>query len=176
MSGLAVAAVTAAAALSLHGAMRLGDQTLAPASCGVRETLWIDHYAAVLYAPAGESAVAALQDPTRAKALEIQLVNTAFIPGEMPRKYRRALEGRLPTDEWSRVRTAYRMLQNGDAISIAYVPDEGVSLRLNGRLVAQAPGHALVDSMLGVWADSAPVPARLQSAIARHPCRTNFAG
>jgi hypothetical protein len=176
MPALSVAAIAAAGALSLPGAMRLGDQSLAPASCGVRETLRIDHYAAVLYAPAGESAVAALLDPTRAKALEIQIVNSAFIPGEMPRKYRRALEGGLDTDTFGRVRGAWRLLQSGDSISIVYVPGEGVSLRHNGVLLARAPGHALLVSILDVWADGRPLAARLQATIARHPCRSHFAG
>jgi hypothetical protein len=166
----------AAAALSLPGAMRLGDQPLTPASCGVRETLWIDHYAAVLYAPPGESAVNALQDPARAKALEIQVISTAFIPGDIPRKYRRALEGRLEAGAFERIRAAYRRMQSGDSISIAYRPGEGVSLRLNGELVVQTPGHALIETLLAEWADGQPVPSRLQAAIAKHPCTNKLSG
>src|SRR5207248_60617 len=118
---------------------------------------------AVLYAPANVPPEAALLDPARAKALEIQIVNSAFIPGELPRKYRRALEQRLDADTFARVRTAYRLLQSGDSISLAYVPGEGVSVRVNGELVARASGHALIESILEVWADGKPVPARLQS-------------
>ena len=176
MPGLSVAALAAAGALSLPGAMRLGDYTLAPASCGVRETLWIDHYAAVLYAPPGMAPDAALLDPSRAKALEIQIVSSAFIPGELPRKYRRVLEQSLDADTFARVRTAYRMLQSGDSISLAYVPGEGLSVQLNGTQVARTSGHALIESILEVWADGKPVPARLQSTIAKHPCRRHFAG
>jgi hypothetical protein len=171
-----VAAIAAAGALSLPGGMRLGDHALAPVSCGVRETLWFDHYTAVLYAPSSEPAAAALLDPASAKVLEIQIVSSAFIPGEMPRKYRRALEERLDASAWNRVRAAYRLLQSGDSISIVYVPGEGVSLRHNGALVARAPDQTVIEAILAVWADGKPVPARLQATIARHPCPNKLAG
>jgi len=177
MPGLpSIAVIAAAGALSLPGGMRLGDYALTPASCGARETLWIDHYTAVLYAPAGEPTVEALLDPKSAKALEIQIVNNAFIPCELPRKYRRALEKLLDASAWSRLRTAYRLLQAGDSISITYVPGEGVSLRHNGELVVRSPDHALIESILGVWADGKPVPARLEATIARYPCHNRLAG
>ena len=51
--------VAAAGALTLPGVLHVGDQVLAAASCGVRETLWIDHYIATLYVRPGDAAVEA---------------------------------------------------------------------------------------------------------------------
>lgn len=164
--------VAAAGALALPSALQVGDQVLAAASCGLRETLWIDHYAATLYVRPGDAADTALLDARRAKALEIQLLNKSFMPAEMPKKYRRVLEADLDDEAMQRVRTAYRLLRPGDVISIAYLPGRGVSLSVNRELVAATPAHRVVESILSTWADGKPVDQHLRAMLAKHPCPT----
>jgi hypothetical protein len=55
-------------------------------------------------------------------------------------------------------------------VTIAYAPGPGVSLRVNDRLVAAAPSHSLVDALLRTFAEDDPVPERVRSVIAKHPC------
>jgi len=161
-----------AAALALPGALRLGDQTLVAASCATRQTLGLSHYTATLYVRAGESAPLALLDPDRSKALEIGLLSRAFMPPEMPRKYRRALEGVLDDATMNRVRAAYRELRPGDAVTIAYQPHRGVSVRVNGAVVAASADHEVVESVLAIWANGKPLDQHLRAVIAKHPCLT----
>lgn len=164
--------IAAASAMSLPGVLQVGGEVLAAASCVTRETLWIEHYDAALYVRRGDAAVRALQDAGRAKALEIRLRNRLFMPAELPRKYRMALEGHLDRDAMSRVRAAYRSLHIGDVVTVAYLPASGVSLRVNGHLVAAASGHGVIQSLLAVWADGRPVDRQLQQVVARNPCRS----
>jgi hypothetical protein len=164
--------IAAASAMSLPGVVQVGGELLAVASCATRETLWIDHYVAALYVRPGDTAAVAMQDPKRAKALEIRLLSKAFMPAEIPRKYRRALESTLDEDTMDRVRAAYRLLRSGDVITIAYVPGPGATVSVNGRTIAAAGTHQVVEEILAVWADGKPVDTHLRTVLAKHPCRS----
>lgn len=168
--------VAAAGALTLPGVLHVGDQVLAAASCGVRETLWIDHYIATLYVRPGDAAETALVDPRRAKALELRLVNRTFMPAEIPRKYRRALEAELDRDTMQRVRDAYRSLRAGDTVRVAYLPARGASLSVNGQPVAAVPAHHVIEAILFTWADGKPLDQHLRTMLARHPCPSPLTG
>jgi hypothetical protein len=171
-----ISSVAAASALALPGVLQVGDQMLAAASCGLRETLWIDHYAATLYVRPGEAADAALRDPRRAKALEIVVLNKTFMPAEMPKKYRRALEAELSDEAMDRVRTAYRLVRSGDTIRIAYLPGPGMSLSVNGQLIAATPTHGVIDSILVTWAGDKPIDQHLRAMLRKHPCPSPITG
>jgi len=168
--------VAAAGALALPAVVQVGDQVLAAASCGTRETLWIDHYVATLYVPPGDAADAALLDPRRPKALEIHLVTTRFMPGEIPGKYRRALEDDVDEQSMERLRDAYRLLRPGDVIRITYAPGPGVSVSVNHRLILTSPAHHAVESILATWADGKPLHRHLRTVLAKHPCPTITTG
>jgi hypothetical protein len=168
--------VAVATAFALPGALRLGDQTLTAASCATRQTLGLSHYTATLYVRAGESAPLALLDPDHTKALEIGLLSRAFMPAEMPRKYRRALESVLDDATMTRVRAAYRGLRPGDAVTIAYLPRRGVSVRVNGAVVAASPDHHAVESVLAAWANGKPIDQHLRAMLAKHPCSVPVTG
>ncbi|MGQ0652657.1 MAG: chalcone isomerase family protein [Betaproteobacteria bacterium] len=155
---------------ALPGALKVGSASLAPASCAVRKTLWIQHYAASLYVPPQASAVDALQDAARPKALQVLILSKTFLPSELPKKYRRTLEGQLDGDTMARVRAAYRELEPGDLVTLAYAPGPGMSLELNGDVVASTASHAVIEALLREWADGEPVPQRLSSTIQRNPC------
>lgn len=176
MASAALISAAAAAAFALPGSLRLGDQTLAAASCARRETLGLSHYIATLYVRPGEAADAALLDPKRAKALEIGLLSRAFMPPEMPRKYRRALETELDEDAMDRMREAYRALRPGDLIRIAYVPGGGLSVSVNGQRVVATPEHRVVESILVTWANGKPLDQQLRNTLAKHPCPTPLTG
>jgi hypothetical protein len=165
-----------AAAFALPGSLRIGDQTLAAASCARRETLGLSHYTATLYVHAGDSAPLALLDPNRAKAFEIGLLSRAFMPPEIPRKYRRALASVLDDDDMDRLREAYRALSPGDLIRIAYVPGAGLNLSVNGQRIIATPDHRIVESILVTWANGKPLDQHLRATLAKHPCPTSVTG
>lgn len=159
-----------ATAIQVPSSLRVGNQSLPAASCATRDTLWIHHYAAALYVPLRQRPDAALQDPKQPKALHVQILSKTFLPKEMPKKWRQTLEQQLDRQSFSSIRNAWREINVGDRVTIAYAPGPGVTLQLNERVVARSPKHDLVDALLRTWADDEPVPQRVNRTVAKHPC------
>jgi hypothetical protein len=157
------------AGVHLDETLRVQGQKLDLVSCGVRDTLWMDAYVAGLYVPPGTTAQAA-RDPTRAKAVRLSVVNATYLPGSIPQRWRGILQAELNQDPLARVRRAYDDLSDGDVVTFAYLPQEGVSMSVNGREVAQAPGQSLIDSILDSWAGKDPISGKLHRLRLEHPC------
>lgn len=172
LAGLIVAGAARAevvADVELPHAMTLGGQRVVLASCGVRETWWLDLYAAALYLGPGQT-VAAVTDPAQPKSILIHVILGALVPDRIPMKWRAPLNDGLEPDPLARVRAAYAGLTSGDRVVVAYEPGAGLSMAVNGRSIATAPGHALLDAMLRHWADGEPVAAKLSRLVLEHPC------
>jgi hypothetical protein len=159
-----------ATAVQVPLAMRVGNQQLPAASCATRDTLWIHHYAAALYVPPRASPVNALTDPKEPKALHVQILSKAFLPKEMPKKWRETLESQLDGPSFNAIRSAWRDLSVGDRVTVAYAPGPGVTLQLNDRVVARTPKHDVIDALLHTWAEGEPVPQRVNRVVSKHPC------
>lgn len=157
-------------ALPVPAAIEVGTQSLAAASCATRNTLWIRHYAAALYVPPRASPLAALEDPRQPKALEVEILNKTFLPKEMPKRWRHALQAELDGPSLASIDDAWQRLGAGDRITLAYAPGPGLTLKVNDRLVAVVPSHRLVEALLRTWADKEPVRERVTRVVARHPC------
>lgn len=138
-------------------------------SCGTRDTLWIDHYVAGLYIPRGAN-IGVVRDPAGAKAVVIRMINTRYLPDSIPEKWLEALQRETPPEPLARVRRAYRQLSDGDVMTIAYRPQTGVAIGVNGRRVAQVRGHAVIDAILQAWAEEKTVAEKLQKLSIEHPC------
>ncbi len=144
-------------------------EPLAPAACGVRHTLWIEHYAAQLYLPAGAS-VMAVGDPAQPKMLRMHMLNTLLMPPAIPRKWRDALAPVLDGDAMKRLQDGYGSLQAGDTVVVTYQPQQGIAVRINEHTVATAQGHGAIDALLAAWADDAPVEKKLAGTASRNRC------
>lgn len=166
---ISLATAATVAGVQLPDSLALGAQPLRLVSCGVRETLWIDHYAAGLYLPPGR-ALQELKSPQTPKAVRLQVIEGAWLPERIPGKWRGALEAELAQEPMTQVRTAYRGLSNGDIVSFAYLPREGVTMSVNGRTVLRVPGHAVIDRILETWAGEDPISGKLERLTLKHPC------
>lgn len=142
---------------------------LVPAACGVRHTLWFEHYAAQLYVAPGDPA-AVLADPARPKMVRMRILNAFFMPPDIPKKWRGALQGAVDAGTMARLAQSYDALQRGDTVVVSYVPREGLSVRINDHLVAKEPGHAAIDALLQAWADDAPLAKKVAGTLRRHRC------
>ena len=160
-----------ATAIQVPGALRVGNQSLPAASCATRDTLWIHHYAAALYLPAKASPAGVLLDPKQPKALHVQILSRSFLPKDLPIKWRETLEAHLDLPSFTSVRLAWRELAVGDRVTIAYLPENGVTLQLNDRVIARSPRHDVVEALLRTWAENEPVPQRVSRVVAKNPCR-----
>jgi hypothetical protein len=144
---------------------------LAAASCGVRKTLWMEHYSAVLYLPKRAGAQVELASPAAPKVLEMQIIDPRFLPREIPRKWREPIEKHLDAASAARASAAYRALKKGDRLTLTYAANQGVTFQINDRLIARSPGHGLVQAILATWADDEPLPEKLRRTLARNTCR-----
>ena len=169
----ALIAVTAQAAtlagVRLEPSVQAGGQTLELVSCGVRNTLWIDHYAAGLYLPKGDDPNAA-QDDRRAKAVTMKVIQARYLPENIPEKWRDALKRELQHEPMVQVRQAYDRLSDGDVITFTYVPNKGVTMSVNGETVINTPGHAVIDSILKAWRGKDAITGKLNRLTLEHPC------
>jgi len=161
------------AGVSVLDTVAVRDRVLERAICGVRSTLWIEHYVAALYLPTGSAGQLARQlvDPAVPKVVTLNVLTTRFMPVELPREWRAPLERTLPPDALERVREAYRSLERGDVATILYDPEGGVVMLQNGRTVVTAPGHAVIDAVLAAWAKSESLVRKVGELRERHPCR-----
>jgi len=142
---------------------------LAPAACGVRNTLWIEHYSAQLFVPAGQSA-AAIGDPAQPKMLRMRILNPLLMPPDIPSKWRHALEPVLDNETMERLRASYRSLQEGDTVVVDYEPQAGVALRINDRTVAAVAGHSPIDALLAAWTSGVPLEHKIAGTVSRNRC------
>lgn len=139
------------------------------ASCGVRRTLWIEHYVAALYVPRS-AGPHTLRYADRPKAVRLHIVDGRYLPQEISEKWRHALESVLPERSMASVRRAYGMLRQGDVVTIVYVPARGVTIDLNETMVVHAPGHAAVDAVLEAWAERESISSKLDQLGSEHAC------
>lgn len=170
-AALASAAAQAAtlAGVRLEPTLRVNGETLALVSCGVRDTMWIDHYAAGLYLPKGDSPKT-VQDGRRAKAVRMKVIQARFLPDNIPEKWRGALKSELKHEPMVQVREAYDRIEDGDVVTFTYVPQQGVTMSVNGKTVVNTPGHAVIDSILKAWSGKDPTTGKLNRLTLEHPC------
>jgi len=138
-------------------------------SCGMRDTLWIDHYAAGLYIPRGAD-MQTVRDASSSKGVLIRMITTRYLPDQIPAKWLKALEGTAPPASLANLRRAYRSLNDGDLMSIVYEPAKGVTIRVNGRRVSHVSDHEVIDAILQAWAEDRPVSEKLEKLSSEHPC------
>lgn len=157
------------------GGVRMPDTMRTPSglleirACGVRKTLWIEHYAAALYLPRGAS-VEALRDGHRAKAVSLHLIETRYLPERIPSKWRRAFEQHLDRRGMALLQRIYASLSPGDVVTVVYTPARGVTVAMNGKQLLRLRGDGLVRSILRTWAGGQPLGAKLHDLEATHAC------
>jgi hypothetical protein len=174
LPALALVSASACAAIELAGVafpdrVSVGGATLEPSACGVRDTLWIDHYATVLYVPA-DAGPYAVSDPAQPAAVVMHMIETRYMPDRIPDKWLEALERAVPPRKLDPVRRAYRALGDGDRVRIDYSPAAGTTIRVDGRTVAALPGHGAIDAILRAWSEDSSVRDKLRELPQRHPC------
>jgi hypothetical protein len=159
-------AIGAAACLAAAAA---AAQPLEPAMCGVRNTLWVEHYRARLYLPKGAS-LEAVGDPAKPKVLRMQMLSTFLMPPEIPSKWREALQPVLDGETMKRLQESYGRLREGDTVVVSYQPRWGLALQVNERTVATLEGHRAIDALLAAWADDGPLQKKLARTASRNRC------
>lgn len=169
-SATAATAKVERAGVELPATVAVGGQSLALASCGVRDTFWIDHYVAALYLLPGAPVVAAMRDVAQPKTIMMHIVRGASLPEQIPKQWREPMREELRSDPLARIRAAYSSLSTGDRVWVTYTRSAGLTIAVNGREVARAPNQDLIEAMLRTWADGDPISGKLERLLLESPC------
>lgn len=165
-----IAVARAIAGVELPEEVQVNGQELALKSCGVRDTLWVEHYVAAVYLPPDAAAASAMLDPGQPMAILLHITSTSMLPERVPEQWREPLRKELDDEPLSEVRKAYRGLTAGDRVRLDYSPKDGVEISVNGTVVIQTASRSLIDSMLRTWAGKDPLAGKLQRLLLRNPC------
>lgn len=157
------------AGVHLPDQMRLDGKSLALASCGVRDTLWVDHYVAALYIPDKGRAEPVVRDPKQSKILLVRVVNAEHFPEQLPEQWRKPLQASLSADKFSQVSAVYKKLRKGDTMMFTYSPQGGLTMKVNDQTVVTS-GHGVIDAMLRAWQSGEASSETLGSLLQGHGC------
>ena len=157
------------AGVHLPEQMRLDGDTLALASCGVRDSLWIDHYVAALKIPRGTRAEPVVRDPGQSKILLVRIVNAEHFPERLPEQWRKPLQASLSAEKFSQVSAAYKQLRKGDSMAFDYSPQGGLTMKVNDQTVVTG-GHGVIDAMLRAWQQGEASSETLGRLLKGHDC------
>ena len=157
--------------------MVLSDRTLRLNGLGLRGVAWIKAFVAGLYlaAPSKDSAqVLAMQGPKRIR-LKIMLNAPSH---ELTKSLVGRIEDHEPDavriklgDRLSRLGTQIDSLGDlhpGDVVDLDFIPDKGVSLRLNDKIIGvPVAGEDLYRSVLKIFVGDHPVDRRMKEGLLR---------
>lgn len=180
--GPAAGLVRHAQAASLEGqrfddTAEVSDRTLRLNGLGLRGVAWVKAFVAGLYlsAPARDPAqILAMQGPKRlrlkillaAPSQELTKSLIRRINRHEPESVKLRLGERLP--KLASMIDGLGDLQVGDTLDLDFVPDKGVSLRLNDKVVGTAiPGEDLYRAVLKIFVGDKPVDARMKEGLLR---------
>ena len=161
---------TVVAGVELPDEVRVDGQALALASCGVRDTLWVEHYVAAVYLPPHAPRVSTMLDPEQPMAILLHVTSTSMLPEQVPEQWREPLRKELRDEPLSKVREAYSGLSAGDRVRLDYSPKDRVVLSVNDTVITRDASRSLIDSLLRNWAGEDPLSGKLQRLLQKHPC------
>jgi hypothetical protein len=157
------------AGVQLPKKLRVDEHTLALSSCGVRDTLWVEHYVAALYVPPGMRAKPAVKDASVPKVLRVHVLTTEHFPEQLPEQWRKPLQASLRSDKFAKVSSSYKGLRSGDVMTFIYTPKQGLTMQVNRNTVVNS-AHGVIDAMLNAWTTGEASSETLGNLLKGHSC------
>lgn len=144
--------------VSLPDQLAVGGQNLPLVSCGMREFVFANLYAAALYAPTAPKSRSELAGAATPKAVLIKVTYDGNVPNKVPDAWRTQFNEQAKQETVRALAGLYEDLKAGDTVTITFVPDKGTTITHNGRaVVAQSsdrPMTAILDVLMGADAPS----------------------
>ena len=160
-----VAGITLAPTETVHG------QTLHLTGCGVREELWMEIYTVSLYLPQGTLADASrIRERNVPKLLRLDVTYNGSVPNGLPDEWAQRLREQVSHEFIRTLQNQYNDLKQGDTVRIAYVPNEGTTLSVNGQVVTTRTGAELMDAMLDLWIGTNPISGNIKRLLLSGSC------
>lgn len=175
LGAMLAASIAPAKSASIDGvtfepAVDLYGLPLPLSSCGLRETLWINLYAAALYLPQQTLPREIIMSENVPKKVTIKVTWDGSIPERVPQDWRDAFSGEVNRDLRGDLRQVYQAIEPGDVLEVAYMPQRGTIVVRNGETVLTRPDHALMAQLLEVWLGPQAVSPSLRQALLSGRC------
>jgi hypothetical protein len=148
-------------ALAFLAALEVSLSGLQEAGTATRSMFFMDVYEVTVFDPDGNLTHADLDDESVPKRVVLDVLYGGDLP-EIPEGWTSELEPALSDRRMATIRSAYRDLNEGDDIVLAYSPGVGSVLRVNGDVVASG-GYDLTAAFLDIWFGDTPVDEGIKS-------------
>ncbi|HET6655490.1 MAG TPA: chalcone isomerase family protein [Gammaproteobacteria bacterium] len=133
-------------------------------------TKWFffDKYVGALYLSDQTNLAAAAISGAGAKVIRLTML-TDISKDDFTSNLHSAYQSAVPEDKtqavqskWQQFASFFTDLKTGDTVVIAYVPDEGTSVSINGKPRGTVPGHVFGRAILGMWLGDDPIDSGLK--------------
>lgn len=136
---------------------------LRDAGTATRSMFFTDIYEVTVSDPDGRLTEADLNDESVPRKVTLNVLYDGSVP-DIPEGWSEELEPALSEQRMSTVRSAYKDLEQGDTVVLAYEPGYGSVLRVNGDPVASG-GYELTAAFMDIWFGDTPVSEDIKSEI-----------
>lgn len=130
---------------------------------GTRRLMFAKLYTCRLFVPRRVSSydeIAALDGP-----VEIHLDVHGDTPDSLPDDWEKVLDEELSQQLYQKTKSHYQQLTAGDRVIVAYDPDDGTEVWLNGYKQFTVPGPGLMRALLEQWVGEDPVSRGLRQRL-----------
>ncbi|MDZ7685726.1 MAG: chalcone isomerase family protein [Gammaproteobacteria bacterium] len=98
-------------------------------------------------------------------SVEIHLDVHGDTPDSLPDDWEKVLDEELSQQLYQKTKSHYQELTAGDRVVVAYDPDDGTEVWLNGEKQFTAPGTGLMRALLEQWVGEEPVSQSLRQSL-----------
>lgn len=162
------------AGVKLSDSTHVGSRDLQLNGAGVRSRFFLDLYVTALYLPEKTATVAAVLADGCEKRIALHLLfgisadhllsalNNAIAANHTPAELS-ALDG--PLKEFAEIFRAIDEVENGDVVTLDFLPDSGTQVSVNGVAKGTVGGAPFYRALLKVWLGDKPAQADLRQKL-----------
>lgn len=162
-------------AAEMHGqtlpdTLRRFDTTYRLSGCGLREFLFMDIYLLAIYLPEQGHTLSEIQGNTIGRIFLLDVLYEGNLPDDIPGLWREPLAEEISAELLEILQEQYDRVDSGDRVEIAYQPDQGEVLRINGEVVIRDQGRELMPALTDLWLGDDPVSGNLKRLLLNGQC------
>ncbi len=150
----------------------VGSQTLDFNGAGLREKLFLDLYVGALYLKSKTSDANQVIDKDEPMAITLDIVSGLITSEKMisavNEGFEKSTKGKTAAlkNEIQQFKDAFKEeIVKGDHYVIAYLPEKGVTVSKNGKLITSIQGLAFKKALFGIWFCNEPADEDLKEGM-----------
>ena len=183
-AAFALALIAPAQAASFEGVhfddtVKLSNTQLQLNGLGMRAVLWLKGYVAGLYLSEKASTAQAVYQASGPKRLQMKML-VQVSAADFRKALINGIHANVAQSDWPKLQSRLEQFElaidevgtvkKGDTITLDFVPDRGLTVRLNEQNKGSAiAGNDFFNAVLAIFVGNSPVDARLKSGLLGHP-------